>query len=182
MSGAVSPTPRLTVTPTTLAEANAYVAEHHRHHKPTVGHIFSVAVAKHETRSCMRCVHRSRCADCEGETVSEVCGVAIVGRPVARALQDGYTAEVNRVATDGTPNACSMLYATCWRAARALGYRRLVTYTFASEPGTSLRAAGWRVVGETQGRSWDTPTSGRPRVDWHPTLTTGVDRIRWEAM
>lgn len=151
--------PRLRVVPITLAEANEYVRLHHRHHKPTVGHLFSVAVA-------------------EGDGVR---GVAIVGRPVARALQDGFTAEVNRVATDGAANACSMLYATCWRAARALGYRKLVTYTLASEPGTSLRAAGWRVVGETKGRSWDTPTSGRPRVDWHPTLTTGTDRIRWEA-
>lgn len=155
---AVSPTPRLTVTPITLKEANAYVAAHHRHHKPTVGHIFSVAVSDDEVR-----------------------GVAIVGRPVARALQDGYTAEVNRVATDGTRNACSMLYATCWRAARALGYRKLVTYTLVSEPGTSLRAAGWRVVGETKGRSWDAP--GRPRVDWHPVLAVIEEgRIRWEAM
>ena len=149
----------LRVTPITLREANAYVSQHHRHHKPVVGHIFSVA-----------------CAD--GDTVH---GVAIVGRPVSRTLQDGYTAEVLRVATDGAQNACSMLYATCWRAARALGYQRLGTYTLASEPGTSLRAAGWRIVGATTGRSWDTPTSGRPRVDWHPTLTTGEDRIRWEA-
>lgn len=148
---------RLTVSPITLAEANAFVAKHHRHHKPTVGHIFSVAVS----------------------VCDEVRGVAIVGRPVARALQDGYTAEVNRVAVDGTPNACSMLYATCWRAARALGYRKLITYTLASESGISLRAAGWHVIGQTTGRSWDVP--GRPRVDWHPTLATGDDRIRWEA-
>lgn len=147
----------LRVTPITLAEANAYVAEYHRHHKPTVGHIFSVAVA-------------------DGDVVH---GVAIVGRPVARMLADGFTAEVNRVATDGAQNACSMLYATCWRAARALGYHKLITYTLASEPGTSLRAAGWKVVGQTDGKSWDRP--GRPRVDWHPTLTTGDDRIRWEA-
>jgi hypothetical protein len=145
------------VTPITLAEANEYVRLHHRHHKPTVGHIFSVAVA-------------------EGDMVR---GVAIVGRPVARALQDGFTAEVNRVATDGAKNSCSMLYATCWRAARALGYQRLITYTLASEPGTSLVAAGWKVVGATDGRSWH--REGRPRVDWHPTLTTGDDRIRWQA-
>lgn len=151
------PQARLRVTPITLAEANEFVVRHHRHHKPTVGHIFSVAVS-----------------DCE------VRGVAIVGRPVTRALQDGFTAEVLRVATDGTPNACSMLYATCWRAARALGYQRLGTYTLKSELGTSLRAAGWRIVGQTRGRSWNVP--GRPRVDWHPTLVTGEDRVRWEAL
>lgn len=148
----------LRVSPVTLAEANEFVARHHRHHGPTVGHIFSVAVSDDD----------------------EIHGVAIVGRPVARALQDGYTAEVNRVATDGTRNACSMLYATCWRAARALGYQRLITYTLASEQGTSLRAAGWRIVGQTDGRSWNAP--GRPRVDWHPTLSTSDGRIRWQAV
>lgn len=144
----------LRVTPITLAEANDYVARLHRHHKPTVGHIFSVAVS-------------------DGD---EVHGVAIVGRPVARALQDGYTAEVLRTCTDGTPNACSMLYATCWRAAKALGYKRLGTYTFQSEPGTSLRAAGWKLVGESPGRSWDVP--GRPRVTQQATLGP---KFRWEA-
>src|SRR5262245_7589436 len=149
-----NPSKRLRVTPITLAEANEFVALHHRHHKPTIGHIFSVAVAV-------------------GDTVH---GVAIVGRPVARRLQDGFTAEVNRVATDGTGNACSMLYATCWRAARALGYRRLVTYTMQNEPGTSLRAAGWKIVGESPGRSWDVP--GRPRVTRQATLG---GKFRWEA-
>lgn len=148
----------LRVVPVTIAEANEFVRRHHRHHGPTLGHIFSVAVAVGD----------------------EIHGVAIVGRPVARPLQDGYTAEVLRVATDGFPNACSMLYATCWRAARALGYQRLGTYTLASEKGTSLRAAGWKIVGQTDGRSWNAP--GRPRVDWHPTLATGEGRIRWEAM
>lgn len=146
--------PALRVTPITLAEANEYVSRHHRHHKPTVGHIFSVAVS-------------------EGD---EVRGVAIVGRPVARALQDGYTAEVLRTCTDGTPNACSMLYATCWRAAKALGYTTLGTYTMQHEPGTSLRAAGWKLVGESPGRSWSVP--GRPRVTQQATLGP---KFRWEA-
>jgi hypothetical protein len=83
--------------------------------------------------------------------------------------------EVLRVATDGTANACSMLYGAAWRAARALGWRKLITYTLVSEPGTSLRAAGWRVVGVVRGRSWD--CASRPRVDRHPTL----DKQRWEA-
>lgn len=96
-----------------------------------------------------------------------------VGRPVARGLQDGWTAEVLRLCTTGTRNACSFLYGACWRAARALGYTKLVTYTLASETGGSLRASGWRVVAEVKGREWTTPS--RPRDPSHPQ-----DRLRWE--
>lgn len=85
------------------------------------------------------------------------------------------TAEVVRVATDGTRNACSMLYGAAWRACRALGYRRLVTYTLPEEGGASLRAAGWRLVGEAGGGSWS--RKSRPRVDLHPTQ----QKMRWEA-
>ena len=145
---------RLTITPCTLTDARAYVNANHRHHKAPVGGLFALAV----------------CA--EG---GAICGVAIVGRPVARQLQDGWTAEVTRVATDGTPNACSALYGAAWRAARALGWRRLVTYTLASEPGTSLVAAGWRVVGQTQAQSWN--RLNRPRVDKYPLQ----EKLRWEA-
>lgn len=99
----------------------------------------------------------------------------MIGRPVARALDDGLTLEVNRVATDGAKNACSALYGAAWRAARALGYRRLVTYTLATEPGTSLDAAGWKVVGQVTGRSWSCPS--RPRDDKHPT----TNKVRWEV-
>jgi hypothetical protein len=109
----------------------------------------------------------------EGETIV---AVAIVGKPVARLLDDGFTAEVTRLASDGAPNACSMLYGACWRAARALGYRRLVTYTLAEERGSSLRAAGWRLVGEAGGGTWNRPKNGRPRVDLHPTQ----GKLRWE--
>lgn len=143
----------LTVVPLSLGEANAFVARHHRHSVPTVGHKFSVGAAL------------------DGEVV----GVAIVGRPVARGLDDGWVLEVLRVCTDGTRNACSILYATCWRAARALGYRKVVTYTLASESGASLKAAGYRVVGEVKKRSWGTPT--RPRVD----KDERQDRFRWEC-
>lgn len=104
-----------------------------------------------------------------------VVGVAVVGRPVARMLQDGYTAEVTRLCTDGTPHVASKLYAACWRAARALGYRRLITYILDSEPGTSLVAAGWRLVGAAGGGSWD--RKDRPRVDTHPI---GQKQL-WEA-
>jgi hypothetical protein len=143
----------LSLVPCTISDAREYVRQFHRHHAAPVSGLFAVALA-------------------EGE---RVCGVAIVGRPVARFNQDGYTAEVTRCATDGTRNACSMLYGACWRAARSLGYRRLITYTLASEPGTSLRAAGWREVGRTTGKSWSVPS--RPRVDRHPLQ----DKIRWEA-
>lgn len=146
--------PRLVVVPTSLDEANAFVEAHHRHHKPVVGHKFSIAVA---------------------DEVGAVRGVAIVGRPVSRIRDDGWTLEVTRLATDGCPNACSALYAAAWRAAKAMGYRRLGTYVLASEPGTSLRAAGWQLVGDTPGRSWSCPS--RPRVDNHPLGA----RTLWEA-
>ncbi len=144
------------IVPLSLDEANAFVAEHHRHHGPVVGHKFSIGLCARELESI------------------EVIGVAIVGRPVARPLDNGFTLEVTRCCTDGTRNACSALYAAAWRAARALGYRKLVTYTLASEGGSSLRAAGWRVVGEVKGRSWDVPS--RRRIDTAPKQ----DKLRWE--
>lgn len=142
------------IVPTTLRAANAFVAEHHRHHKPARGCKFVLAVS-------------------DGEQIR---GVAIVGRPVARHLDDGLTAEVVRCCTDGAPNACSMLYGAAWRAARAIGYRRLITYTLPEEGGASLRGAGWRVVGRTRdGDGWD--RKGRPRADLHPLQA----KFRWEA-
>lgn len=144
---------KISLQPMTLREANAFVAAHHRHHRPVVGHLFSIGVN-------------------DGERVR---GVAIVGRPLARMLQDGYTAEVTRVATDGARNACSMLYGASWRAVRAIGYRRLVTYTLPEEGGGSLRAAGWRCIGQAGGGSWS--RKGRPRVDLHPMQV----KLRWEA-
>jgi len=143
---------RLALAPITLMEANEFVQHVHRHSVPVVGHKFSLAAAKGD----------------------EVVGVSIVGRPIARALDDAWTLEALRVCTDGSKNACSFLYAASWRAARALGYRKLVTYTRTDEPGTSLVAAGWRVVGEVTARSWHTPS--RPRVD----RDERVPRLRWE--
>jgi hypothetical protein len=145
---------RLEVIPLDLRDANAFVQLHHRHHKPVVGHKFSIGVA---------------------DQTGQLRGVAIIGRPVARHRQDGFTLEVTRVATDGCANACSALYAAAWRAGRAMGYRRMGTYTLISEPGTSLKAAGWHVVHQVVGRSWHCPS--RPRVDSHPT----VDKMLWEA-
>lgn len=130
--------------PISFAEAKAFVTEHHRHHKPPVGHKFSIG-----------------CANSKG-----IVGVAVIGRPVARMLDDGRTLEVTRLCTDGTKNACSMLYATAWRAARALGYRKLITYILASEKGASLKAAGYKCVGQCGGGTWD--RKSRPRIDKHP--------------
>ncbi len=127
-----------------LAEANAFVAAHHRHHKPAVGHLFSLGAALGDG----------------------IVGVVIVGRPASRMLDDGETAEVTRLCTDGTKNACSFLYGAAARAAFALGFRRIGTYILASEPGTSLMATGWRNLGERGGGSWSRPS--RPGVDKHP--------------
>ena len=121
---------KLTVIPCDLADANAFVKQHHRHHQPVAGHKFSLAVC---------------------DEAGAIRGVAIVGRPVARRLDNGWTLEVNRVATDGCSNACSALYGAARRAAFALGYRKLVTYTLPEEGGASLRGAGWRCIGEAGG-------------------------------
>jgi hypothetical protein len=134
----------LRAVPIGLDEANAFVAQHHRHHLPVVGHKFSIGCA----------------AD------NEIVGVVIVGRPVSRRRDDGVTLEVTRLCTDGTRNACSFLYGAAARAAFALGYRRIGTYILKSEPGTTLLAAGWRLIGERGGGSWSVPS--RPRVDTHP--------------
>lgn len=144
----------LRVVPVTFNQACEFVAEWHRHHAPPVGHKFSVGVG-------------------DGNLLV---GVAIVGRPVARHLDNGATLEVIRTATDGTPHVNSMLYGTCWRATKALGYRRLITYTEQSETGASLRAAGWRVIAERPPHpGWDRPS--RPRE----TKNANVKRYLWEA-
>lgn len=130
----------LVIKPITLKEANKYVAEHHRHHKPTTGHKFSVC-----------------CRDESGI----LHGVAICGRPVSRYLDDGETLEVNRVCTDGTTNACSILYGACTRIARNMGYNKIITYTLESENGSSLRASGFTFDGIAGGEVWNGKRSGR---------------------
>lgn len=146
----------LRTAPITLRAANAWVTEVHRHHGPVRGHRFSVAVVDEH---------------------GQIHGVGIAGRPVSRKLDDGEHLEVLRVATDGTRNACSMLYGALRRAALALGYRpeNVLTYTLGSEPGTSLWAAGWHPVARTDGGSWDRPSRGR--TDRHPT----EPKTRWHA-
>lgn len=145
----------LSLVPVDYATAAAFVREHHRHNAtPPPGWKFGVGVAAGD----------------------QLVGIAMVGRPVSRHLDDGLTLEVNRCCTDGHPNANSMLYGAAWRAAKALGYRRLVTYTLASEGGASLRASGWRVLYSTPGGSWS--RQSRPREDKH---TLG-QRLLWEAL
>jgi hypothetical protein len=146
--------------PMTLAEANEFVANFHRHNKPVTGARFAVGAS-------------------DG---TQLVGVAIVGRPIARQLQaqGATTAEVTRCCVhDNAPlGTCSFLYASCWRAWRAMGGRRLVTYTLQTESGASLRGAGWRVIAElpgSTGKAW-TNRAGR---EWQ--TVTGQAKLRWEV-
>lgn len=103
-----------------------FIAKHHRHNIPAMICIFTIGLAE-----------------------DDLIGVAMAGLPVARKLVDGYTLEVTRVCVlEDKRNANSMLYGACARAAQALGYRRIITYTLASESGASLRGAGWSTDGE----------------------------------
>lgn len=152
----------LDIRPITLRAANAFVAQHHRHNMPTNGHKFSVA-----------------CYDGD-----RLCGVAIAGQPVARNLDDGLTIEIRRVCTDGTHNACSILYGACSRCAKEMGYKRVITYTLVSEPGSSLKAVGFQNCGIAGGVSWNTPS--RPREVVQESLFGTLrkyseeKKIRWE--
>lgn len=138
-----------------LSDANAFVLNLHRHHKPVTGHRFSVG-----------------CAGTNG-----LCGVAIVGRPVARMTDQKTIAEVARLCTDGTKNACSYPYSACARIATELGYSSIQTFILNSEDGTSLKAAGWTCVAKTaggdgwqsrSGRRSDQPTT--PKTKWQRVL------------
>jgi hypothetical protein len=143
----------LEIVPMTLPEANEFFRQHHRHHHPVPGAKFCVAVSGGE----------------------KIVGVAIVGRPKARMSDNGWTLEVNRSCTDGTLNANSMLYGACRRIAFAMGYKKLITYTLPEESGISLRAAGWKCLGEAGGGSWSRPS--RPTIDKHPLQK----KLKWEA-
>lgn len=150
------------IRPITLKDANTYVALHHRHNIPVTGHKWSIS-----------------CYDND-----KLCGVAICGRPVSRRLDNGLTIEILRVCTDGTYNACSILYGACSRIARDMGYKRVITYTLSSESGASLKASGFKNCGEAGGGSWNVPS--RPREDTQTTLFGEIKKystekkIRWE--
>jgi hypothetical protein len=139
---------RLQLVPIDQEEAFEYVRQNHRHHTAPPGTIFQIAAS-------------------DGD---KIVGVILVGRPSARHLDksygDGFCAEVTRLCTDGSKNCCSLLYGAAWRAAKALGYRRLITFILATESGGSLDASGFVRLHETPGKSWS--VKSRPRVDKHP--------------
>jgi hypothetical protein len=145
---------KLTIIPISFKEACEYVDQHHRHHKRPIGHKFSIGVMNEH---------------------GQLVGVAMIGRPVARHYDNGLTLEVNRTATDGTPNANSALYGAAWRAAKALGYTRLITYTQEGETGASLRGAGWKDTAQRPARKgWNTPS--RPTQN----KNDNIQRTLWE--
>lgn len=133
----------LRIVPVTQRAAREFVAEHHRHNRPPRGSVINVGLT-------------------DGD---ELVGVGMAGRPVARMLQDGVTLEITRNCTTGAPNACSMIYGALLRAAKALGYRRVITYTLASEPGSSLRAVGFVQDRTVPAQSWHRETRPRPESD-----------------
>ena len=143
---------KLEVQPIDFEEACRFIDDNHSHHLPPQGWKFGIAVN-------------------DGE---KVVGVITIGRPVARNADDGWTLEVTRCCTDRTKNVASMLYGAAWRAVRAMGYKRLITYTLKSESGISLIAAGYKVIGETSGGSWSRDM--RKRIDKHPLQ----EKLKWE--
>lgn len=141
--------------PITLRQANDFVTKYHRHNKAVVGARFCIGL----------------------EHDGELCGVAIVGRPVARRLDNGLNAEINRLCVNSAapPHACSKLYRACGRAWSAMGGRRIITYTLKSESGASLRGAGFKLTGEVFAQQWSVPS--RPRES-QPVYAQ--DKFRWE--
>lgn len=136
----------------TFQQACDFVSQLHRHHQKPQGWKYGVGVVDENDK---------------------LVGVAMVGRPVSRFLDDGETVEVIRLCTDGTKNACSMLYSACARAAKALGSKRIITYILESESGDSLRASGWTFDSHVKGKTWN--NNVRSRIDKHPL----VDKQRW---
>ncbi|WBB91410.1 XF1762 family protein [Verrucosispora sp. WMMC514] len=144
------------VRPISYRQARDFLATHHQHLTAPQGHTFSLGLTNH---------------------AADLLGVAVVGRPLARHLDDGLTAEITRLATDGSRNACSVLLAAAWRVARHMGYQRMITYTRADEPGTSLRAAGWTAVADLPATPcWDRPS--RPRTS---RGADNIARTRWQV-
>ena len=148
------------IVPITLKQAKQFILEHHRHNKPPTGWKFGIGL--------------------EGD--EGLIGVVTAGRPIARAFDDGLTIEINRSCTDGTKNANSMLYGAAWRAAKAMGYVRGITYTQANESGISLRAAGWKEVKKLKARKSWCESSKTSKVKRDPVGNGGVERVLWEIM
>ena len=134
----------LRVIPYTLKQANQFIAQHHRHHKPVQGHRFSLA-----------CVDSSQL----------ICGVCVVGRPTARETPQYKVGEVTRMCTDGASNACSILYAAAARVCREMGFEKIQTFILENESGVSLKAAGWVFEQMSNGGNWNRPSRGKRRTD-----------------
>ena len=146
--------------PLTREQANKWIGANHRHNRAVVGDIFRVGLATAN---------------------GTIVGVGNAGRPVARALDDGATVEITRICTDGTPNACSILYGALCRAAKALGYKRAVTYTLQSELGASLKAANFRPVAHLEARAgWSCESRPRPIDLWGNEAAPPPPKTRWE--
>ena len=148
---------RLEIIPSTLKAANEFVTQHHRHHKPSIGHKFSCA------------------ATLEGVIV----GVAIAGRPVSRHFDDGVTLEVSRTCTTGSPNTNSLLYGAMARAAKALGYKKIITYTQEGESGVSLKASGWICEATRPARANWAESSVTHKRNRDPNGPGGIQRFLW---
>ena len=150
---------RLRVVPLTLAQGKEFVGQEHRHHPPQLTHRF--------TLGCLR-----------GD---ELCGVCVVGKPVARNTDQYNVAEVSRLATDGTFNACSFLYGAAARACKAMGYKSIQTFILEEESGTTLKAAGWEFVSKSPGGDWYTTRPGvmrtpsGPKQKWQKILRPDTD-------
>ena len=146
------------IIPITFAQAKRFVSEHHRHNKPPTGWKFGIGLEK------------------DGALV----GVAMAGRPISRHFDDGVRLEVNRTCTDGSRNANSLLYGAVWRAAKAMGYVRCLTYTQADETGASLRGAGWTRVKDIPARPGWADSSVALKSKRDPEGSGGVSRVLWD--
>jgi len=137
----------LTIQPITLKKANQIIKEFHRHNDVVVG-----------CRYCLAALHED-----------EIVGVAVVGRPLSRRLDDELTAEITRVCVkDNAPkNTNSFLYGRCWRVWQQMGGKRMITYTLQEESGSSLKAVNWKIIGETggweQNKGWTTRESNKQK-------------------
>jgi hypothetical protein len=129
----------LELRPIGTREASQVVKRLHRHLPRVVGGLFA----------------------CSVWVGDELVGVGVASQPKAPLSRDGFTVEISRIATDGHANACSRLYGALCRAAASVGYRKAVTFTRLDEPGSSLRAAGFREDGLTREQSWDRPARSR---------------------
>lgn len=159
----------MVIVPLTLKQANDIVRTLHRHHKPVIGHRFSLGLK---------------------DATGAIVGAAIVGRPVARKTPQYEVAEVTRLVTNGHKNACSALYGACARVAKEMGFLRIQTFILESETGVSLKAAGWSFDRVSPGGDWNCPTRGGRRMDqpqcrkqlWFKNLNRATAHDLWTGV